>query len=162
MRVIFLDIDGVLVLWRTATFEPGPATELCRIIEATGAKIVISSTWRENSELMRRFLEQAEEHGIPAPIGYTPCLGESFTPPTDFGDTPSPGDDEWEDGERMESERPAEIAAWLAAHPEVTQFAIIDDIDYGFETSFFQIRYAEGLTREIADRVIDHFERGNR
>lgn len=56
MKVIFLDIDGVLntKYWENMkvrdqyghTFDPNSVANLARIIEETGAEIVISSSWK--------------------------------------------------------------------------------------------------------------------
>jgi hypothetical protein len=52
MKIIFLDIDGVLNIIAStrdewgACFQEPFVTNLRKLIEATGAKIVLSSTWR--------------------------------------------------------------------------------------------------------------------
>ena len=49
MKVIFLDIDGVLINRRDAsrnTADPRCIEQLNRITDMTGAKIVVSSSWR--------------------------------------------------------------------------------------------------------------------
>lgn len=55
MKVIFLDIDGVVNCWNTKERAPSRVvgveqrliSHIKKIIEATGAKIVLSSTWRK-------------------------------------------------------------------------------------------------------------------
>ena len=51
MKIIFLDIDGVLNNYNTlgegANWEPDLVKILNRIIKETKAKIVLSSTWRQ-------------------------------------------------------------------------------------------------------------------
>ena len=134
MRVIFLDIDGVLNHCDTISPSPTGAeplpipiapecmARLNRLIAETGAKIVISSSWRKFARwqdlgpaLMR--------HGLIADvIGETPDLVNDAV-----------WLDHWQtrrEGapftyERLE--RGWEIREWLAAHPEVTAFAILDD-----------------------------------
>lgn len=49
MKIIFLDIDGVLINRRYAsrtTADPRCIEQLNRITDTTGAKIVVSSSWR--------------------------------------------------------------------------------------------------------------------
>jgi hypothetical protein len=133
ISVVFLDIDGVLNHCDTRNVPPTDAeplpipiapecmARLNRLIAETGAKIVISSSWRKavrwqdlGPALMR--------HGLVADvIGETPDLvndavwlanwqvrkGAPFT------------------YERLE--RGWEIGEWLAEHPEVTAFVILDD-----------------------------------
>jgi hypothetical protein len=117
MRVIFLDIDGVLVVFDadtpgyTGTDEPfhRPAVDALNTLTAqTGCKIVISSMWRvlENVNVRQIF----KEEGITGEI---------------VGETPSVGS------------RSEEIAAWLAAAPEpIESFVIIDDIAIDLSKTF--------------------------
>lgn len=134
MRVIFLDIDGVLNHCNTrhnvapTAAEPLPIpiapecmVRLNRLVAETAAKIVISSSWRTFAP-WRDLGPALVRHGLCADvIGATPDL---------------PNDGTWLANweirkgapfafERLE--RGWEIAEWLAAHPEVTQFAILDD-----------------------------------
>lgn len=140
MRVIFLDIDGVLNSERYALkleakhrrlghpedsracgcfstreqVDPDAIARLNRLVAATGAKIVVSSTWRKlfDPPDLRRILE---EHGLVAEI---------------VGETP---DGHHEPGllalygypERLL--RGYEIDHWLRQHPEVDRFVILDD-----------------------------------
>lgn len=55
-------------------------------------------------------------------------------------------------------ERGEQIAEWLAEHPEVTRFAIVDDdSDMGdLDSYLFKTDFNSGLTAEIADRIIEH------
>lgn len=114
MRVVFLDIDGVLnsVLYdRNRTQEDGNIDVsrlplLRRILQETGAQVVLSSSWRKHwdrepslcdgigRELERTF----QGAGIPL-----------------FDKTPVAGS------------RAEEISLWLKAHPQVTQYVILDD-----------------------------------
>ncbi len=85
MRIIFLDIDGVLV--NRASFlmprvhaytpaHPDCVTQLNRIIEATGAHIVLSSVWRLNRSKIE-IHEMLTEWGVRGTtLGKTPRLTE--------------------------------------------------------------------------------------
>jgi hypothetical protein len=134
MRVVFLDIDGVLN--RCDTRDPRivtdqeplpipiePACMVClnRLIAETGAKIVISSSWR----LFARWQDLGPalvRHGLVGDV---------------IGETPNLVNDEvWLANWQVRAgapftfeklERGWEIREWLAAHPEVTGFAILDD-----------------------------------
>ena len=46
MKVLFLDMDGVLVTQRPSVAEPNLVENLKYIINTTGARIVLSSDWR--------------------------------------------------------------------------------------------------------------------
>ncbi len=85
MKLVFLDIDGVLNShdWYTRRssrqrpsdeIDPDAAKRVQRLCDETGAKIVISSTWRLLHKLpaLKRVLAAK---GLTAPvIGVTPCL----------------------------------------------------------------------------------------
>lgn len=69
MRIIFLDIDGVLTSLRTCTtldggglwteFDPVGVAIIKRLCENHNYKIVISSTWKwENTERLHQQLEK--------------------------------------------------------------------------------------------------------
>lgn len=148
MKVIFLDIDGVLnhqkhYEWLLLTDEPTPMqrtypyTEInpgsCRllneIIQETGAKIVVSSSWRLDGEA--RLNSLFKYFGLPRIYDITPCLN---------------------------TDRGIEIGAWLAAHPEVTHYVILDDDeDMNAEQMPFFIKtnpYEDGLNEDVKERAI--------
>jgi hypothetical protein len=56
-----------------------------------------------------------------------------------------------------------EIYAWLAQHPDVKQFAILDDVGLeqmaGLEDDFFQTEFDEGLRYEQSLNIIKHLTR---
>ena len=133
MKVVFLDIDGVLNHCDTRCptptsgeplpmpIEPKCMERLNRLIAETGAKIVISSSWR----LFARWQDLGPalvRHGLVAEV---------------IGETPNLVNDEtwlanWEAHKGAPFtfellERGWEIGEWLAAHPEVTAFVILDD-----------------------------------
>lgn len=114
IKVIFLDIDGVLNNKKTTrttangcTFVEGKhLSRLKYIINATGAKIVLTSEWRRDRTDLEHngdYLELKEElrrYGIYV-YGCTPVL------PSDH--------------------RGSEIAQWLREHNSVSDFVILDD-----------------------------------
>lgn len=150
MIVIFLDIDGVINIWRkpgkdpSGRFDQEALDHLKLILEAVPeALIVISSTWRFHYTLveLREFFAEA---GIkPERIfDVTPDLRR-----TEGQITHSAGKNE-------------EIQSWLAQHPKVKNLAILDDVSQedmvGLEDQFFQTSFEEGLRRDQCQRIIDH------
>jgi hypothetical protein len=119
MRIIFLDLDGVLVtarLLRRITAEresladaldPQAVALLNGLVAHADAQIVISSSWRELFHLdeLRQLLESAGLHG--------PIL--DVTPQG----LPVAG--------AKTAVRGHEIQQWLDQHPEVSAFVIFDD-----------------------------------
>lgn len=124
MKVIFLDFDGVLngFDWvrearkkqlhtkdrrkhELAMLDPLQVLRINRACEETGAKIVFSTSWRNGATA--DYL-----HGLLQELGFK---GEHA------GETPNPMDI----GSKCRGD---EIIAYLAAHPEIESFAIIDDM----------------------------------
>ena len=144
MKVIFLDIDGVLnsirwfdnlydtnssLAYPQSDFDPECVERLNRICDATGAKLVITSD-RRVSELIREVLPVVGVAG--EIIGQTLVL--------------------------FNATRGVEIAEWLKGHPEVKQYAIVDD-----RTDFLQDQLKHfvntsdevGLTDDNASKLIE-------
>lgn len=122
MKVIFLDIDGVLNSWATGYKITTKKLQLLNnLIEQTGAKIVISSSWRIGSKDVKEFLDKnfskctfrldnfkdATNHECIENIFYNDNI-------IDLTDTfgPSRGD---------------EIKRWLDNHEDIESYVIIDD-----------------------------------
>lgn len=149
MKVIFTDIDGVLNEDTTPTrtksrvifIDQEKLLRLKRIVEATGAKIVLSSTWRYDRDDTRYngdFLELQEAfHNV----GLT---FYSFTPVDAIG-----------------IRRGMEIKAWLGMHPEVDRYIILDDELFDFEERGLLPRLIKtefgdgGLTEAHVQEAID-------
>jgi hypothetical protein len=132
MKVIFLDIDGVINCDATPNPRRFPYIVDDRLlkrfrdlVDATQAKVVLSSTWRVD------------------PIG---LLAAKFyeVPFSDVcADMPN-------------APRCEELVSWLGAHPEVTRYAVLDDSDDCLdELSLFQPSAKTGLTPEIARGIDD-------
>lgn len=121
MRVIFLDIDGVLNSHRydqekrekQITDGGIDLTRLPlvkRIMDETGAQVVLSSSWRDHWDKDPALRDAG---GV--------ALDETFR---------SAGIVLWDktpDKIPERGDRAKEISLWLEAHPEVTEFVILDD-----------------------------------
>ncbi len=125
MKIIFLDLDGVLnsaAYFKSLkdkgihqdkilnSLEPGMVERLNKIIDRTGAKVVISSTWRKlhSMDELKAFLVEFGFRYVDNVIDVTPT---------------------------MNTDRGLEIHRWLTAQKErlsydsdpITHFCIIDD-----------------------------------
>ena len=128
MKIIFLDIDGVLNSHATPNLrgfpyivDPVLLARLRDVLHRTDAKTVLSSTWRVD------------------PVGL--LAAKYFDIPFDDVTPDQPA-----------SPRGAEITTWLKAHPEVTRYAVLDDSDDCLdELPLFQPNAKTGLDRSIAD-----------
>jgi hypothetical protein len=133
MKVIFLDIDGVLNTTATPkpnkesrVIEPTLLARLKRLLQDTGATVVLSSTWRHDCE----GLASATRFGIP----FMDVLPDMRPRP-----------------------RSEEIVAWLQAHPNVQRFAVIDDDDDCLDAlPLFQPSAGVGLTNKLAKAAADY------
>jgi HAD domain in Swiss Army Knife RNA repair proteins len=135
VKVIFLDIDGVLNCATTPNprklpyiVDPKLLRRFKRLLQRTGAKVVLSSTWRYDPA----GLFSAKHWGVPF-IDVTP----------DMPHRP----------------RRDEVIAWLKSHPKVKRFVVIDDEDDELdELPLFQPSTKTGLTQAIAKGVADFLD----
>jgi len=166
MRVVFLDIDGVALPLLRRDFEKQRdvdlRTECCarinRLCQETDAKVVISSSWRyevldeigkdnfRTGHLHSKWLGIAaylkQQFGLDVPvIGFTPDISGG---PTDF--------------DMADGNRGREIHLWLAEHPEVTTFVILDDmpgwIGPRFPDNFVRAVPIEGFTEDDFQKAV--------
>lgn len=147
--VLFLDFDGVLNSRRyfeTLTgrpdgvglfddysqIDPAAVERLNRVIEKTGTRVVVSSTWRimhSPGSLYEILCKRGFRSGI---YGCTPVR-------------------------REDKGRYREIRAWLDSNGHNGPFAIVDDdhnAGIGYAPQFVRTTFDEGLTDADADRLI--------
>ena len=162
MKAIFLDIDGVLnyTEWYVSDRNPGNLNgqegdidpmcveRVLRICKETGAKVDISSDWRISWEgtLMR-----LERMGLTRDIviDKTPELIWTRISMHDYMLS--------EEDEGYEFSRGREVDLWLEAHPDCTNFVIIDDrMDFTNEQEphFVRVNPVCGLTDDNVDIAI--------
>jgi hypothetical protein len=133
MKLIFLDIDGVLNCRTTPNPRDFPyivdedlLARLRRLLERTGASVVLSSTWRYDPA----GIYSANRYGVPF-IDVIPDLPHE--------------------------PRCKEILAWLRDHPEVDRYIVIDDEDDELDSlPLFQPSSRTGLTEEIVAGAADY------
>lgn len=149
MKVVFLDIDGVLNNSGSrsglALFDVSNIKALNQIIEKTTAKIVLSSSWRHNignDQLFSidSFAWLLASHGIKQIcnrlIDITPHDGRS---------------------DLVNNDRGFQCRQWLDMHCEAKKYIAIDDIEYDFEKYNIPLLKTDsmhGLTLEQAERAI--------
>jgi HAD domain in Swiss Army Knife RNA repair proteins len=135
VRLIFLDIDGVLndSYHSEPLILPQCAEQFNRIVRATGANVVVSSSWRcwIHGGLMTElgFQRLLRTHGIA-------CSIVGVTPP---------------DGRVQGRDR--QITAWLVSHGPVTAYVVLDD-DQVQGHPLIRTDGTRGLTEQDADRAI--------
>ncbi len=124
MKIIFLDIDGVFNSrtydrkrnWNEQTDIDETRLPLVKkIVDETGAKIVLSSTWREHWD---KAAEKCDVDGIYINKTFAKFGLEVYDKTPDLG---------------LSADRPDEIRSWLNSTKEnIESFVIIDDYRYGW------------------------------
>lgn len=150
MKVIFLDIDGVLNSeeWDryVQSFTYGARFNSCyllsqemilrlqNVVFQTNAEIVLTSSWRTNERAMCALTRQLSLYHL------------HLQDTTLYSTYNTRADD---------------IHEWLRSHPDVHSYAIVDDYDDGFSndevlvTHFVQTNYFQGLTSEEAEKIVE-------
>lgn len=134
MKVIFLDVDGVLnsfdLIKETSQnghvefVDPKSVAVLKKIVDATDAKIVLSSSWRSGwhkekekcDPICLTLFEMLEENNMP--VYDVTEISEGFTP------------------------RYIEIKNWLNNH-EVESYLILDDNDFDWKKAHMEKRWVK-------------------
>lgn len=134
MKIIFLDIDGVLCTYRTGVhqydiYETNWLNWFCKVADI---KIVISSSWRK----------------ITPKAWFDLVFGKNLH-------------DDWKTGDDPDGWRGNEIQEWLDSH-EVEDYLIIDDdtkdILESQRNNFLNTDFWQGFTFQNRIDVINHFK----
>ena len=113
MKVIFLDFDGVITIPPRWTINIDKLKNLKKIIDATDAKIVVSSSWRSST------IEKTKEHIIDRTSSNDII---NWFVDNIYNITPFISDDKYKG-----TGRGGEIQTWLDVHPKVENYIILDD-----------------------------------
>lgn len=139
MRIIFLDIDGVLATdndygrrmdnkWGAYMFDEKCVKVLNEILEVTGAEIILSSDWKTHYSL-NEIREFFEFNGIyKGPIGYTK-VSKTYT------------------GDNLEGGRSDEINDWIKQHntKDDLTYVVVDDLDLSIKYGNISGNYIRGF-----------------
>ena len=156
MKILFLDIDGCVVTFKSAhiihsigdkkytAFEKNAVANLNIILKETDAKIVISSHWRRFytlAELRSIFIKEGVDIGPKGQrvIGTTATLSENM-------------------------DKGSQIETWLEDHSKVENYVVLDDRVRDIEDyvdDFVHIKHGwteQGVTEKDADEAIEILE----
>lgn len=159
-KIVFLDIDGVLNTkwWYTQmnrntpkdkygyAFDPKAVAYLRRIVEDTGADIVISSMWKCMG--LSEMEDMWDERNLPGKIvGITPnTVSDEMLLNVDI------------DSIELFHIRGEEIKEWLTKHGKhVSHYAIIDDMDNMLseqQSHFVHTNPEVGISEDDAEKAI--------
>ncbi len=185
MKVIFLDIDGVLNSEQRAKevhdrFNQGLATHdevlnwdlpyegtlvpLKHIIDQTGAQIVLSSSWRCNPKRIEALNKVFSPYGFQI-MDQTPIARITLKTLFSIGVSKKQVHDynSMYGGENCDpytTDRGAEIAIYLHKHPEIESFVILDDDIFDIKTYFpgktvKPSFHKGGLNMDLANQAIN-------
>jgi hypothetical protein len=150
MKIIFLDIDGVLnsmefIQHQEKTIDDNlgyideqAIKRLAKIVQATQAQIVLSSSWRSmfDDDMQPQF--DAAKDLVTAFKKYQLKLMSKTS--------------------HLNSKRGAEVRDWLAQHPAVQQFVILDDAPFpdwnNLTPHWIQTDWRTGLTEVDVKQAI--------
>eukprot|EP00747_Dinoflagellata_sp_TGD_P023056 gnl/TRDRNA2_/TRDRNA2_129525_c0_seq2.p1 gnl/TRDRNA2_/TRDRNA2_129525_c0~~gnl/TRDRNA2_/TRDRNA2_129525_c0_seq2.p1 ORF type:complete len:290 (-),score=57.03 gnl/TRDRNA2_/TRDRNA2_129525_c0_seq2:78-947(-) len=112
--IVFLDVDGVLASHHASQqavsqeerLDPRALHRLGSVLHATGAYVVLSTSWRAKDSLKQILVRALERN---AGLKFGRVVGE--TPIYSF------------------EKRPQEIREWLERHPSIQAWAAVDDVD---------------------------------
>lgn len=150
-KILIIDIDGVLYTsdhfkWlcskRKPTkdkygfiFDPTCVKRFNKIIRKTGAKIVISSSWRSSGikVMIQCFIDRGVKGEI---IGLTPVGTLN----------------------KLYFKRSDEIKDWLKDNGTPDRLAIIDDVDLSkYFDDFYKTKMSTGITEKLMNEIIKNF-----
>lgn len=159
MKVIFLDIDGVLNsnFWNEThqleisngeLLEDEKVALLAKIVRETNAAIVLHSAWRFWFNGNLQPIRKEAENLIKLFKKYNISI---------YDKTPDLSDDEIKRTKKFSLIKAKEIITWLAGQREVESFLVLDDLDlHDEEITKYQIRTdsAVGLTEKEVELAI--------
>lgn len=165
-KVIFLDVDGVLnssrTLYEDISLEDDLISNLKELVDKTGAKIILSSSWRLSTEAIATLMDKLDKFGL-AISGMT-CDGVDldWLEKYEFDTTKKYLDTKFDYDEnkqiKITHDRGAEIFKWLHDHDDCAYVILDDEIEdikpYFNELVIVKTSYKTGLTKEDVKKAI--------
>ncbi len=155
MRILFLDIDGVLVPivpgWDKTKIRLELALNLIRVIQETGCQVVISSDWRFDMGALGSAIEEAL--GDQAHILLDNIIARTPDVTTQWN-----GEDEYEP--QYEADRVGEIMKWLSDRKDVDHWVVVDDLSLPMLKEHLVVTDERlGLNSEKTDELVQKLNR---
>lgn len=155
MKVIFLDIDGVLNRG-SGPLAPELVARLNTLIRTAGAVVVVHSS-RRYSHTLRSLQAMLRGEGVRCRV-LDACSMPPHVPHLHGSLVQMSAYDEWCEGMPSRDERAVAIQHWLDAH-DVERFVILDDSDalghFIGRPEFIRTRSEEGLTDAHVMRAVE-------
>lgn len=146
MKIIFLDFDGVITIPPKWYINADKIKYIKHIVDTTGAKIVVSSSWRRENvkETINDMIGKTKR--CPKNKMLYWLIDNIYDVTSWFSDKKYNG-----------TGRGGEIQTWLDKHPEVDNYVIIDDDGDMLDSQlyhFVQTNYEDGITEIETTRAI--------
>jgi len=146
MKVIFLDFDGVITIPPKWHINANKIKYIKQIVDTTGAKIVVSSSWRRENikETINDMIGKTKR--CPRNKMLYWLIDNIYDVTSWFSDKNYNG-----------TGRGGEIQTWLDNHSEVNNYVIIDDDGDMLDSQlyhFVQTNYEDGITETETIRAI--------
>ena len=165
-KVIFLDVDGVLnsnrTLYEDISLEDDLISNLKELVDKTGAKIILSSSWRLSTEAIATLMDKLDKFGLA--ISSMTCDGVDLDwfEKYEFDVTKKYLDTKFDYDEnkqiKITHDRGAEIFKWLHDHDDCAYVILDDEIEdikpYFSESVIVKTSYKTGLTKEDVKKAI--------
>lgn len=166
MKVIFLDIDGVLnsnrTIYENVSLEDDLILNLKEIVDRTEAKIILSSSWRLIPEALSKVMDKLFRYDLSLSGVTDDGISVEFINKFEFKYTNRYLDEvpglEADKRIKITHDRGAEIFKWLCDHDDCS-YIIIDDDIFDIEPYFkkeviLKTSFKTGLTKEDVKKAI--------
>ncbi len=178
MKIIFLDIDGVLNYNGSEVFDSVCVSNLKYIVEETGAKIVLISTWKQflDADIFNDLSDDSKSdflyyqnliHSVFKGNLEIVDITEDYFEKIKMNNQSSVSS--LQDLDKLDSShdswRSVEVSWWLEKHSNIESFVIIDDFDCNYSvyypnnwiaTSWFD----KGLKKEYSLKAVNILNNG--
>ena len=165
-KVIFLDVDGVLnssrTLYEDISLEDDLISNLKELVDKTGAKIILSSSWRLSIEAVSMLMDKLDKFGLV--ISGMTCDGVdlNWLEKYEFDVTKKYLDTKFDYDEnrqiKITHDRGAEIFKWLHDHDDCTYVILDDEIEdikpYFNKSVIVKTSYKTNLTKKNIKKTI--------
>ena len=136
-KVIFLDIDGVLnstkTLYEDISLEDDLILNLKELVDKTGAKIILSSSWRLSTEAVATLMDKLDKFGLVISGMTCDSVDLDWLEKYEFDATKKYLDTkfDWDENRQIKitHDRGAEIFKWLHDHDDCAYVILDDEIE---------------------------------
>ena len=165
-KVIFLDVDGVLnssrTLYEDISLEDYLISNLKELVDKTGAKIILSSSWRLSTEAVATLMDKLDKFGLVISGMTCDSVDLDWLEKYEFDATKKYLDTkfDWDENRQIKitHDRGAEIFKWLHDHDDCAYVILDDEIEdikpYFSESVIVKTSYKTGLTKEDVKKAI--------